>query len=141
MSSKMTQKKKTTEERLGELLKEVGGRGFKKGKFPKEAEAINRFKEEQAGRGYMRLAAFAQQRELRKRKPELYVALQQWLWEAHFGKAKAAIEGKLDIPVRISFEVVKNPVEIEASKLITEGEIIESITDNSASTACATEAT
>ena len=115
---------KTAEELEG-MIKEAGGRPWlKKGKFPKDdLVAIDTFLKKEGGRGYMRLAAWASNRELKKKKPDLYFNLQKFLFEA--GYPKKLIEGEISLPVKVSFELVKTPQELEKPSLITEGKVIE----------------
>ena len=115
---------KTAEELEG-MIKEAGGRPWlKKGKFPKDdLVAIDTFLKKEGGRGYMRLAAWASNRELKKKKPDLYFNLQKFLFEA--GYPKKLIEGEISLPVKVTFELVRTPQELEKPSLLTEGKITE----------------
>lgn len=115
---------KTAEELEG-MIKEAGGRPWlKKGKFPKDdLVAIDAFLKKEGGRGYMRLAAWASNRELKKKKPDLYFNLQKFLFEA--GYPKKLIEGEISLPVKVTFELVKTPKELEKPSELAEGTVIE----------------
>lgn len=115
---------KVTEE-LNEMLTKAGGKPWlKKGTFPKDdAVAIDTFLKKEGGKGYMRLAAWGSSRELKKKKPDLYFALQKFLFEA--GYPKKLIEGELSLPVHVTFELVRTPQELEKPSEIAEGTVVE----------------
>ena len=73
----------------------------------------------------MRLAAMARSIELKKKKPELYAELQKYLWEIAYGKAKQQIGGEVSLPIKVTFELVKTPQELEDVKLIGEAKVRE----------------
>jgi len=111
---------------LRQQPQERRGRPFSKTRFPSEdIEAIVDFLKEKGGEGYMRLAAMARDTKLRKNNPRLYADLQQWLYEAGYGKHKTRVESEVNLPVKIVFEVVKTPQEITKPSLIVEGQVKE----------------
>ena len=115
---------KVTEELDGMLAERGGKPWLKKHVFPKDDLAkIDAFLKREGGKGYVRLAAWGCSRELKKKKPDLYFAIQKFLFEA--GYPKKMIEGEISLPVRVTFELVKTPAELEKPDLLAEGKIIE----------------
>lgn len=115
---------KVTEELEGMLAERGGKPWLKKHVFPKDdLAAIDTFLKKEGGKGYVRLAAWGCSRELKKKKPDLYFAIQKFLFEA--GYPKKLIEGDIIPPIRVMFELVRTPQELEKPSLITEGKVIE----------------
>ena len=115
---------KVTEELEGMLTERGGKPWLKKNVFPKDdLAAIDAFLKKEGGKGYVRLAAWACSRELKKKKPELYFNLQKFLYEA--GYPKKMFEEGVTLPVRVSFEIVRTPQELEEPNLLAEGKVIE----------------
>ena len=115
---------KVTEELERRLAKAGGKPWLKKNVFPKDdLAAIDAFLKKEGGKGYTRLAAWGCSRDLKKKKPDLYFAIQKFLFEA--GYPKKMIEGEISVPVRVIFELVKTPQELEKPNLLAEGTVIE----------------
>ena len=112
-------------EQLEGMLGERGGKPWlKKNVFPKDdIAAIDAFLKKEGGKGYIRLAAWGCSRELKKKKPDLYFAIQKFLFEA--GYPKKMIEGEISLPVHVTFELVKTPKELEKPSELAEGVVIE----------------
>ena len=112
-------------EQLEGMLKERGGKPWlKKNVFPKDdIAAIDAFLKREGGKGYVRLAAWGCSRKLKASKPDLYFAIQKFLFEA--GYPKKMIEGEISLPVKVSFELVRTPAELEKPNLLAEGKVIE----------------
>jgi len=115
---------KVTEELEGMLAERGGKPWLRKNVFPKDDLAkIDAFLKKEGGKGYIRLAAWGCSRELKKKKPDLYFAIQKFLFEA--GYPKKLIEGDVVLPIRVMFELVRTPQELEKPSLLTEGKVIE----------------
>ena len=107
-------------EQLNAVLVKAGGRPLQRSAFPKDLEAQVIFLKRRGGEGYMRLAAMARSKGLKAKKPELYAELQKYLWEIAYGKAKQQIGGEVSLPIKVTFELVKTPQELEKPSLIAE---------------------
>jgi len=115
---------KVTEELEGMLAERGGKPWLKKNVFPKDDLAkIDAFLKKEGGKGYIRLAAWGCSRELKKKKPDLYFAIQKFLFEA--GYPKKMIEGEISLPVHVIFELVRTPAELKKPSEIAEGTVIE----------------
>ena len=115
---------KVTEELEGMLAERGGKPWLRKNVFPKDDLAkIDAFLKKEGGKGYIRLAAWGCSRELKKKKPDLYFAIQKFLFEA--GYPKKLIEGDVVLPIRVMFELVRTPQELEKPSLLIEGKVIE----------------
>jgi len=99
------------------------GAPLAKTKFPTEAQAIDAFLKREGGKAYMRLAAWARSRELKQKKPDLFYTIQKFLFDA--GYPKKLIEGEISLPVKVSFELVKTPQELESPSLLVEAKVID----------------
>lgn len=100
----------------------------RKPKAPKELSELRKLEGEEASYAFMRLRAFAKDRGLRKKWPALHIDLNKWLYEIVHGKPKAAIEGKLELPIKVTFELAPERGQEKITDL-KEGEIVASIGD------------
>jgi len=123
-------------EKAKALLTKHRGR---KPKAPKELSELRKLQNEEASYAFMRLRATAKDRELKRKRPELHISLNEWLYEVVHGRPKAALEGKLEVPIRVTFELAPG-VGREKIPELKEGEIVASIGDQ-APTIASTEET
>ena len=115
---------KVTEQLEGMLTERGGKPWLKKNVFPKDDIAqIDAFLKKEGGKGYVRLAAWGCSRDLKRKKPELYFAIQKFLYEA--GYPKKMFEEGITLPVKVSFEIVRTPQELEKPSELAEGKVIE----------------
>jgi len=100
--------------------------GDHRGRKPKAPAALSELRKLQglgASSAYLRLKILAQSRKLHQKNPALYISLNQWIYEIVHGKPKAAIEGKLEVPIQITYRLVE-PQQVKESEtpLLEEGE-------------------
>jgi len=112
-------------EKAKALLTKHRGR---KPKAPKELSELRKLQNEEASYAFMRLRATAKDRELKRKRPELHISLNEWLYEVVHGKPKAALEGKLELPIRVTFELAPERGQKKITEL-KEGEIVTRIGD------------
>lgn len=122
----------------------IGDHRGRKSKAPEELAELRKLQRLGASNAYLRLKILAQSRKLHNLNTALYISLNQWIYEIVHGKPKVAMEGKLDVPIRITYQLVppKEQIdraeellalkvsEVESSSEYTPGDITESVKVN-----------
>ena len=96
----------------------IGDHRGRKSKAPEELAELRKMQRLGASNAYLRLKILAQSRKLHNLNTALYISLNQWIYEIVHGKPKVAMEGKLDVPIRITYQLVPPKEQIKRAEEI-----------------------